>query len=306
MEDRPRNIRVNLIEPNRAELETLGSLLELKANPGAKGGRPATAYYLNEEQALLVCMFSRTANAQAVRKQVIDTFMSVRRGQRTYSHLTSRKMIMTANNELHTFDFAGLELRVLMQMGEPWFVAVDVCRALGFNLTAGSAQHIRNLTPDQVRSHRFQNVGGRPHTVISESGLYKLIMRSDKPEARQFQDWVTREVLPSIRKTGGYLLNEEARETAHADDRQGMPLPEAFAQVMAQVLEQNAEATRKMLEEVLARFVPAAPSRRRGRHAALSRQQAGLRRVYTEAPLMSERTLCWCPDAVSKGFDFLP
>ena len=63
--------------------------------------------------------------------------------------------------------------------------------------------------------------------TISESGLYKLIMRSRKPQARKFQDWVTREVLPAIRKTGGYLLNEEARETAKADDRQAMPLPDA-------------------------------------------------------------------------------
>ncbi|WP_425292724.1 BRO-N domain-containing protein [Agrobacterium tumefaciens] len=59
--------------------------------------------------------------------------------------------------------------------------------------------------------------------MISESGLYKLIMRSDKPEARKFQDWVTRDVLPAIRKTGGYLLNEEAPDTAKADDGAGMP-----------------------------------------------------------------------------------
>jgi hypothetical protein len=76
----PRAIRFNLIEPNRAELESLGNLHEFNANAGQRG-RPATAYYLNEEQALLVCMFSRTANAQAVRRQVIDTFMAVRRGQ---------------------------------------------------------------------------------------------------------------------------------------------------------------------------------------------------------------------------------
>lgn len=62
--------------------------------------------------------------------------------------------------------------------------------------------------------------------VVSESGLYKLIMRSDKATARPFQDWVTKEVLPSIRRTGGYLLNEAARETAHADTRDAMPMPE--------------------------------------------------------------------------------
>ena len=55
--------------------------------------------------------------------------------------------------------------------------------------------------------------------AVSESGLYKFIMRSDKPEAIAFQNWVTKEVLPSIRKSGGYLLNENARLTAHADNK---------------------------------------------------------------------------------------
>lgn len=59
----------------------------------------------------------------------------------------------------------------------------------------------RSLPTTQAGSQR------RPQLIISESGLYKLIMRSDKPEARKFQDWVTRDVLPAIRKTGGYLMN---------------------------------------------------------------------------------------------------
>lgn len=65
-------------------------------------------------------------------------------------------------------------------------------------------------------------------TLISESGLYKLIMRSDKPDAVVFQNWLTKEVLPSIRKTGGYLLNEAARTTAHADTKEAMPDTPAF------------------------------------------------------------------------------
>lgn len=66
-------------------------------------------------------------------------------------------------------------------------------------------------------------------TLVSESGLYKLIMRSDKPIAATFQDWVTREVLPSIRKTGGYLLNEDMRSTAAADSRKEFPMPTSFS-----------------------------------------------------------------------------
>ena len=73
----PRKIRQNIIEANEVELQGLG---DLRMEVIQTGGRPSTAYYLNEEQALLVCMFSRTANAQVVRKQVIETFMQVRRG----------------------------------------------------------------------------------------------------------------------------------------------------------------------------------------------------------------------------------
>lgn len=79
--DRARNIRVNVIEPNRAELEGFGSLLARKANPGPSGGRPSTAYYLNEEQALLVCLLSRTERAKAVRAEVIRVFTAYRKGQ---------------------------------------------------------------------------------------------------------------------------------------------------------------------------------------------------------------------------------
>ncbi len=64
--------------------------------------------------------------------------------------------------------------------------------------------------------------------VVSESGLYKLIMRSAKAETVDIQNWVTREVLPSIRRTGGYLLNEHARETG---TKEAMPVPAAFMEV---------------------------------------------------------------------------
>lgn len=75
---RSRNIRVHLIEPNRIELERYGPLC---SRTERTGGRPATAYYLNEEQALLVCMFSRTERAKDVREAVIRVFTAYRKGQ---------------------------------------------------------------------------------------------------------------------------------------------------------------------------------------------------------------------------------
>ena len=98
--------------------------------------------------------------------------------------------------------------------GQPWFVARDVCRCLG--LDGGStARHLKGIRADerQVVTRTsvilgdggwalFGNTDAPALAIISESGLYKLIMRSDKPQARQFQDWVTRVVIPAIRKDG--------------------------------------------------------------------------------------------------------
>lgn len=80
-------------------------------------------------------------------------------------------------------------------------------------------------------------------TLISEAGIYKLIAKSEKPASKAFDRWVRHDVLPAIRKTGGYLLNEEARDTANADDRAGMPLPEEFSQFFQQLNQKgNSEA----------------------------------------------------------------
>lgn len=77
---RPRDIRGNLIGPNRPELERHGILREMNANSG-KRGRPVTAFYLNEQQALLITLFSRTEKAEDIRELVINVFMAWRRGQ---------------------------------------------------------------------------------------------------------------------------------------------------------------------------------------------------------------------------------
>lgn len=107
---------------------------------------------------------------------------------------------------------------------EPWFVAADVCRALGLTLHKGTFMHLKKLHEDEKRIVKkgsftlpVSDLGAlwcgseNQHSLVSESGLYKLILRSDKQTAKAFQDWVTREVLPAIRKTGGYLLNEDMR-----------------------------------------------------------------------------------------------
>ena len=113
------------------------------------------------------------------------------------------------NNEIRKFDFRGAALRTLTdEAGEPWFVAKDVCDILG---TDTRDLH-KILESDEITNvdsiHIAQN-GGKAPLIISEPGLYRLVMKSRKPEAKEFQRWVTHEVLPSIRKHGGYMASQE-------------------------------------------------------------------------------------------------
>lgn len=109
------------------------------------------------------------------------------------------------NNEIQKFDFKGASLRTLTDgAGEPWFVAKDVCDILEIS---NNRDAISQLDSDEKNTVVISDgIPGNPNkTIISEPGLYKLIMRSRKPEAKEFQRWVTHEVLPQIRKTGGYI-----------------------------------------------------------------------------------------------------
>ncbi|WP_225198007.1 Bro-N domain-containing protein [Gluconobacter oxydans] len=107
--------------------------------------------------------------------------------------------------------------------GEPWFVAKDVCDAI--DLKTNVAEHTKSLGGAN-RTILRKTYEGRTNpslflgtcagrlTAINEAGLYRLIMRSSKPDARPFQDWVTKTVLPTIRKEGAYVKGEEALTTA--------------------------------------------------------------------------------------------
>lgn len=99
------------------------------------------------------------------------------------------------------FNFHSHAVRVVMRDGNPWFVATDVCTALGYrNPSKAIADHLDDDERSNEQLDRSRM--GSKAVIISESGLYALILRSRKPEARKFAKWVTSEVMPSIRKTG--------------------------------------------------------------------------------------------------------
>lgn len=109
------------------------------------------------------------------------------------------------NNEIQKFDFKGAPLRTLTdKAGEPWFVAKDVCAILEISNPSDALKRL----DDDERS-RF-NLGRQGETnIVNEAGLYVLVLGSRKPEAHEFKRWVTHEVLPSIRKHGGYMAGQE-------------------------------------------------------------------------------------------------
>jgi prophage antirepressor-like protein len=104
------------------------------------------------------------------------------------------------------FDFNGNLIQVIMFDDEPWFVATNVAKVLGYRNAPDATRMLRAKEP---RTHSVRtNAGLRESTIISEQGLYRLVMRSERQEAEAFQDWVTGEVLPSIRKTGAYVVGQ--------------------------------------------------------------------------------------------------
>ncbi len=101
-------------------------------------------------------------------------------------------------------------VRAVTLEGEPWFVAADVCRALGLG---NSSKAVMPLDDDEKGITNSNTLGGEQKMVIvSEPGLYSLIVRSRKPEAKAFKRWITHEVIPSIRKTGGYIAGQETMD----------------------------------------------------------------------------------------------
>lgn len=106
-------------------------------------------------------------------------------------------------NELQTFNYNGSEVRTVQVDGETWWVLKDVCEILELSNPSRVAERLEN---DERSNFKLGRQGDA--IIINESGLYNVILRSDKPEAKPFRKWVTSEVLPSIRKHGAYMTPE--------------------------------------------------------------------------------------------------
>lgn len=109
-------------------------------------------------------------------------------------------------NELQIFDNEEFgEIRTIEENGQVWFCAVDICKTLGLT---NPTMALSNLDEDERSKFDLGRQGET--NFINESGLYTVILRSDKPNAKKFRKWITGEVIPAIRKTGTYSLQKKA------------------------------------------------------------------------------------------------
>lgn len=117
---------------------------------------------------------------------------------------------METNNALQVFNYNGNQLRTVDRNGDVWFVAKDVCDILELSDVSMAT---RNLDDDEKDTSKVCTLRGmQDMTVISESGLYILTLRSNKKEAKPFRRWVTHDVLPSVRKHGAYITPAKMEE----------------------------------------------------------------------------------------------
>ncbi|MGE5417497.1 MAG: phage antirepressor [Acidobacteriota bacterium] len=144
-------------------------------------------------------------------------------------------------NELQIFSYEGKEVRTIRRGGEPWWVLKDVCDVLELSNARMIADRLDEY--DVSLAYVTDSMGRQQQTnIVNESGLYNVILRSDKPEAKKFKRWVTREVLPQIRKHGAYITTAKLEEI--------MNDPDAWIKLLTALKEERQEKKRLQLQAV--------------------------------------------------------
>ena len=123
--------------------------------------------------------------------------------------MQNTKLDSTISNSLQLFADKGFKIRVIMRCSDPWFVAKDVADCIEHSNVTKMCELCRDkdkvvVRPSDLTSNDLLDVKNREYTLISESGLYRILAKCNLPKCEPFESWVFDEVLPSIRKTGGY------------------------------------------------------------------------------------------------------
>jgi anti-repressor protein len=142
-------------------------------------------------------------------------------------------------NELQVFSYEGKEIRTIQRNGETWWVLKDVCGVLELSNARMIADR---LDEDDVSlAYVTDSMGRQQQTnIVNESGLYNVILRSDKPEAKKFKRWVTHEVLPQIRRHGAYITTSKLEEI--------MNDPDSWIRLLTALKEERQEKERLQLQ----------------------------------------------------------
>jgi prophage antirepressor-like protein len=135
---------------------------------------------------------------------------------------------MEENNELQVFKFDEKDVRIIDKDGQPWWILSDICKILKLKSAPMVSERLDEDEKNTI-SLNYSIPGNPNRTIINESGLYSVILRSDKPDAKRFRKWITSEVLPSIRKTGTYSINT----------------PKTFAEALQLAADQQKEIEKK-------------------------------------------------------------
>jgi prophage antirepressor-like protein len=148
--------------------------------------------------------------------------------------------------DLQLFSFNSQQVRIVSVNGDPWFVAQDVCNILDLGNVSQACKPLKSREKDLYNNDTLG--GNQDVVIISESGLYRLTMKSRKPQAEPFQDWVCEEILPTIRKTGKY-------EVIPSQPAIALLLPQNFIEALESLIKSEkeklmlTEANQLLLEE---------------------------------------------------------
>lgn len=145
---------------------------------------------------------------------------------------------LTTTSNLQEFFFESQQIRVITKNKEPWFILSDVCKILEI----GNSRDVsRRLEDDEKGVVIIDTLGGpQKITIISEAGLYQVVLLSRKPSAKQFKRWVTHEVLPQIRKHGAYMTSSKIEEL--------LQNPESWVQLLTALKEERLQKNKLLLQ----------------------------------------------------------
>ena len=182
-----------------------------------------TSYFITSNDLENLMKNSKYPDKEEYKKYILKNISELYKSIKQDRTSENQSKLLSVNPEIRpdTFDYSKNtsikvfehsefgSIRVVEKNGEPWWVLKDVCKVLEMDTTQ-LKKVVNRLEPDERDRNLITTPGGNQETwIINESGLYNVILRSDKPQAKPFRKWVTSEVLPSIRKTGGYIVGQD-------------------------------------------------------------------------------------------------